>query len=757
MSFYRTTRASKKEDKSKKTDRSGTGFSFIYRQPKFKEYQKEYEDRLGKYAYNHPRSYAAVNSGLAKMKQVLYIYYEKQYNTIADENEKQRQMYMDMFTYNNIFSAGQIGFSEKIIDVLEPTMPSKETSEQLADDMDLNEPGNLREKVTAFYNATLCNKIGNTFKNIIQDIAVKGNTDLINKLDLKYAKEDIIEEQNFMQNKIEHKKSKSNFLSRFFRKIGSYLGICSSEEEKLEEYKSNLDVYDVEKILEHASNPDEDYISRFYKTNPLLRNPNLYNRTHDYQDLMGLSRTRREKFYQSVGGLEHFNRYFNGYSSERLELLKKRSPIINGGAEYNANDLYNISDKQGFQLISGTSMTTTRMLDTYKWLGLKDNALDFRLALIGWMLPERDHSLWEILNGSHVVGIYGNEDLTDAETMDRTVYPLTEEELRQNVCEQIDGNKMFPLDRFYYESHKFEDTENLYMEGGYTQKYSLLSSPDIYSCMKHCINTRFEKSKILSIISYSSKSNCLAMMSKTSGTPEKVRIVSIKKTLGIMINNDILLSILGKFSLEPQITNQIKSYIVQINGMSTYVVPTFLLKYKDEMLPLIKDKINIDENSYIDEQLNEIMCKSTKLADDIVDKYLIPYLDKYNADIDVENNMLNIALRKSEKFDCNRDNSGNPLYSAQQFMKSASEISDIFSFDRFTSTTKCESVCEFFMRMDSVIYEIRAKGKSGVDISKFSLCAYEEEVLFLPEAKFVVTDIKTASDGRITKILCEEI
>lgn len=87
--------------------------------------------------------------------------------------------------------------------------------------------------------------------------------------------------------------------------------------------------------------------------------------------------------------------------------------------------------RKGFRLITGPSGTTMRMLGTYKLLGASpEQLLAFRLALIAWMGSSQDHSLYEILYGSHQVGVKGKEDLSEAAKTYMSVDPLTIQQLR---------------------------------------------------------------------------------------------------------------------------------------------------------------------------------------------------------------------------------------------------------------------------------------------------------------------------------------
>ncbi|MFH9044960.1 EndoU domain-containing protein [Streptomyces sp. NPDC017966] len=76
---------------------------------------------------------------------------------------------------------------------------------------------------------------------------------------------------------------------------------------------------------------------------------------------------------------------------------------------------------KGMPLIAGVSGTTLRMLRAFQWLNVQHTTMaDFRKALMGWMLPGQDHSLFEVMRASH---------LADATT------PAEEEALRGEVTD----------------------------------------------------------------------------------------------------------------------------------------------------------------------------------------------------------------------------------------------------------------------------------------------------------------------------------
>lgn len=90
--------------------------------------------------------------------------------------------------------------------------------------------------------------------------------------------------------------------------------------------------------------------------------------------------------------------------------------------------------EDGFPTIAGGSGTAARLLKIYKWIG-GEHPINFRLALMGWMLPCEDHSLIEIMQGADAVGVKGPSDRFDNPIyMHPSISPITTQELRANVA-----------------------------------------------------------------------------------------------------------------------------------------------------------------------------------------------------------------------------------------------------------------------------------------------------------------------------------
>ena len=99
-------------------------------------------------------------------------------------------------------------------------------------------------------------------------------------------------------------------------------------------------------------------------------------------------------------------------------------------------------------VVSGASGTTDRMYQALRYLGDPVSGQDFRLALLGWMLSSGDHSFHEIMA---VAASYGAPYAPGPKSY-RTLPPLTEDELRVNVCLHPGYLRLFPDEADYHQT-----------------------------------------------------------------------------------------------------------------------------------------------------------------------------------------------------------------------------------------------------------------------------------------------------------------
>ena len=384
-----------------KVKRLGSGYSSIYKTSEWQQEQHDFEIRLGKYAYTHPKSHEAVNKGLSRMKNILWAYYHDQFVNLG-----KKEFFLRAFTKDDPSMAGQVGrmVGEEIFKIIGDNFTQK------IDKTLSGSSSNLREKMTAFYNASgISSDASNqsiNFKNIMQKIVTSNSRTsnyLINKLGL---------DKNSVDEAIRHN-SKNIFKA----------GLSSG----LHNLFKGPDVYG-KYGMNFKSKDKDDNDLKFKYTNMDDKKKNIRN---PFNNPLPLSQ-RELNFYNST----HFPKFEkpNMLFYTMLTILAQKTDALEPyiDKEITEENHYTIS-KNGFRLTeNGTSFTTTKLLNTAKWLGLSmQDLLNFRLALMGWLLPDGDHSLYEILYSSHAAGIRGkNEDLTDVASMDETIDPLTTDEIR---------------------------------------------------------------------------------------------------------------------------------------------------------------------------------------------------------------------------------------------------------------------------------------------------------------------------------------
>ncbi len=211
--------------------------------------------------------------------------------------------------------------------------------------------------------------------------------------------------------------------------------VAGNLREKLAAFQFAVDdgVLDDDSVRYQGSSEFEPHIERRNRTN---EDQEKLKRNFDYQDKeLQLFRSARERRYQ-----EKFQK-------------DGKTPITYGEMlfqpQYNRKD---IDSFYGKRLVAGTSGTAMRLLDKYRGQisSNKADLLNFRLVLMACMLPEKNHSLYEILQGSHEVGVIGHENLSTADMMDKTIDPLGEDRVRKEVCK----DQKFPYERAWEDYSK---------------------------------------------------------------------------------------------------------------------------------------------------------------------------------------------------------------------------------------------------------------------------------------------------------------
>ncbi|MFF3072779.1 DUF4157 domain-containing protein [Kitasatospora sp. NPDC057936] len=358
---------------------------------------EKFEQRLGAYAFGHPRALAAARKTVNRLKQLLIAY--------AGQEHKDPALANKSFFKDDRTSAGQVGEGM--------------TTAQIKDFF--SRDGNVRELVTAVYNAAYYNKGAElSLKDVLNGI-IGPRPQLAATLGMN--KEDL--------------KKHSAFLNGWSRPP---LWAAASLAGK--GYNYEKDPYALGNLL-WQSDPETfagDTLEMIDSQGPRKERSEADKEANrktprDYAD-RGAPLSARELAFAGKPGPDDKLPWNEG--AAYWEIQQNESwPKANAA--------------RGIPVVAGMSGTTTRMLKTFQWINVPGvDVFDYRMALMGWMLPSWDHSLYEILRGSWAAGVKGPGESAlragkGAALMYQHIAPFTEEELRQNVC--VDGQ--FPHELMY--------------------------------------------------------------------------------------------------------------------------------------------------------------------------------------------------------------------------------------------------------------------------------------------------------------------
>ncbi|MEU9432103.1 DUF4157 domain-containing protein [Streptomyces sp. NPDC048252] len=358
---------------------------------------EEFEKRLGAYSFGHPRALAAARKTVSRLKQLLIAYARTEHKDVALANKS--------FFKDDKTSAGQVGEG----------LTTAQINEFFARD------GNVRELITAVYNAAYYNKGAElSLKDILNGI-IGPKPQLASTLGMNQ----------------EELKKHSAFLNSYSR-----TALYATASLKGKGYNYEKDPYALGNLL-WQSEPETfagDTLEMINSQGPRTERSEADKEAHrktprDYAD-RGAPLSTRELDFVGKPGMDDKLPWNEG--TAYWEIQQNESwPKANAA--------------RGIPVVAGMSGTTTRMLKTFQWIKVSGvDVFDYRMAVMGWMLPSWDHSLYEILRGSWAAGVKGPGESAakagkGAALMYQHIAPFTEEELRQNVCR--DGQ--FPHELMY--------------------------------------------------------------------------------------------------------------------------------------------------------------------------------------------------------------------------------------------------------------------------------------------------------------------
>ncbi|NEC07153.1 DUF4157 domain-containing protein [Streptomyces sp. SID7909] len=358
---------------------------------------EQFEQRLGAYAFRHPKALAAARKTVHRLKQLLIAYSRVAHKDSALANKA--------FFQDDRTSGGQVG--------------EKMTTAQINDFF--SRDGNVRELMTAVYNAAYYNKGAQLSLKEILNAIIGPQPQLASTLGMNE----------------EELKKHSAFLNGWTRPV-----LWAGANLVGKGYNYEKDPYALGGLL-WQSEPET-----------------LVGDTREMIDSQGPRKERDEAAKASHRkSPQDYEDRGAPLSARELEFAGKPGPTDklpwNEGAAYweiQQNEAWpKANAERGIPIVAGMSGTTTRMLKTFQWINVSGvDVFDYRMALMGWMLPSWDHSLYEILRGSWAAGVKGPGETAaragkGAALMYQTIAPFTEEELRRNVC--VDGQ--FPHELMY--------------------------------------------------------------------------------------------------------------------------------------------------------------------------------------------------------------------------------------------------------------------------------------------------------------------
>ena len=424
-------------------------YQLIYKRPEWRRVADEYEARFAANLYNTDYVQEAARTALSRLSNMLVTYYG-----LKDAQKQSQQEILDLEALTEV--AGVIsGDREKSQKVLEETLLSQESRERRAagagqignfridseaagktseEDMArashfnqkmindvMNKNGNLREQMTMLYNGMFIN-------------GGKSSADIAAGRSLKNMLVNITPEEFEQMKKINEINEEGDL-------EGTELPFdLLKEQGGYGEKKDLFDTYTLARDLKRGND------KRKGKGNAFTRWFSGVKRAFNAAFSSTFSRKSRAKEDRRGLGLTY-------YEDLGLDLSKreKRTGLDDSGRlQWLEGQAYYEMKKpvtaEGLLQTAGPSGTTLRMLGAYKMMGAsKRDLLFFRLALMAWMVTSKDHSIYEVLKGSHNAGVKGREDLSEAAVMYKTIDPLTEEQLRNELA----PDRRFPHETVY--------------------------------------------------------------------------------------------------------------------------------------------------------------------------------------------------------------------------------------------------------------------------------------------------------------------
>jgi len=340
------------------------GYDRFYRDPQWTSEAVAFEMRLGVHYFNDPHTLNTAREAVSHLRDVLTTLATSGVDDPAARAAIAREVEAAFFRGDekSFNSAGQVGLGVPLDAVLRE--------------------GNLRELTTAFYNAAYFNRDSpHTLAATLLGVIDRGRWDEAARAGIDVA------ELYDMRDQLDHSLNRAIF-------------------GRIEEMRP-------------PSESPRFVRDAFATGNVIMRSPRgflnmlevvasqLGRRTRDEIEQLALAATFEH--YEQLGApLGRFERAFVesilGGSLEPGTKLPWREGVVwhdTGGSIWARG-----VGRDGYPVLDGISATTTRMLTGAKMIGIHGpEATHFLHVLMGWMLPARDHSLFELLRGGSMAGV----------------------------------------------------------------------------------------------------------------------------------------------------------------------------------------------------------------------------------------------------------------------------------------------------------------------------------------------------------------
>ena len=404
------------------------------------------------------------------------------------------------------------------------------------------------------------------------------------------------------------------------------------------------------------------------KNNPLVNTDSFKNHQEAFEKKLGKFALLHEKSSFAVdNGLKAINNSL--YEQIKNDDVNTKFEIFNN--IYYVNGAYNDN-------------TIISMLKAYKKIvNSQDDALNFRLALIGFELSKNKHkSLYELLSDSHKAGVVGSEDLNSIISMDASaISPLSKDEIKNNCYEEISFDdtlehkhynfKLSPVDITFLERFAYNDNSTN-LNSIKNEEQSLFASP------------------LINYLDY--------------------------------LKNNVPVSVQAYVNPDKESNYLINSYLGFRNVSSSSMIDEIFKLWAHKHLSSTRLKYMGGEYKSIPrEKLNAALKDIKAMASTIASEF--NSANKYEG-----------TVFRGDWIDKN----GTKNYKEGQIISSASFFSTSKNIS-IASKFAVNNAAAQKNQAQSALMFIKLKGKSGVDISNVNKS--EKEVLAMPGAKFKVTKI----------------